>query len=225
MLHINKKLWFSPVRHLGYILIFFSSNVAVSQHYFEDHINNERWQGEICLSVIEDYRTFDIIDEEQIISKVESDSDGFFKFNKHVLDNDQKIYKLHIDNCHPKNQSGHHFRDHCSDYRDILFIAKRTDYVTFPLSFESQIFCDIVSNNPKTNAFIQIDSLKEEMKFDYSEFRSNANRQLNNKKWFKILQNFGQNLNEPLAELYVYEFLSNRSSQLYRFYLKDLSNN
>jgi DNA-binding CsgD family transcriptional regulator len=213
------------VKYLGYILIFFCGNVAVSQHYFEGHINNDRWPSDIYLSVIEDYRTFDVINDEQIINRVKSDSNGFFKFNKHELDTEQKIYKLHVDNCHSKNQSGNHFRDHCSDYRDILFIAKCTDSIIFPLTFESQIFCDIVSNNPKTNAFIQIDSLKEQMEFDYSEFRSKANRALNDKKWFKTLQDYGKNLNEPLAELYIYAFLSNRSSQLHSFYLHDLKTN
>lgn len=213
------------MRYLGYILIFFCGHVGVSQHYFEGHVNNDRWSSDIYLSVIEDYRTFDIINDEQIITKVKSDSNGFFKFNKHELDAEQKIYKLHVDNCHSKNQSGNHFENHCLDYRDILFIAKRTDSIKFPLTFESQIFCNIISNNPKTNAFIQIDSLKEAMKFDYSEFRSKANRTLNDKKWFKTLQDFGENLNEPLAELYIYAFLSNRSNQLHSFYLQDLKTN
>lgn len=213
------------MRYLTCILIFFSVNVAISQHHFEGQINNDRWPSHIYLSVIEDYRAFDIINDEQIITKVKSDSNGFFRFNKQQLDVEQKIYKLHIDNCHSTNHSGNHFENHCSDYKDILFIAKRTDSIRFPLSFESQIFCTIVSNNTKTNAFVKIDSLKEDMKFAYSEFRSKANRTLNNKKWFKILQDFGENLNEPLAELYIYEFLSNRSNQLHEFYLKDLQNN
>ncbi|WP_281168557.1 helix-turn-helix domain-containing protein [Psychroserpens burtonensis] len=213
------------MRYLGYIIIFFFGNVAVAQHHFEGHIDNERWQNEIYLSVIEDYRTFDGIDEEQIITKVKSDSSGFFKFDQNQLDINQKIYKLHVDNCTSFNQSGNHFDGYCTDYKDILFIAKRTDSITFPLSFDAQMFCDIISNNPKTSAFIKIDSLKEEMKFAYSEYRSKANRQLNNKKWFKTLQDYGQDLNEPLAELYIYAFLSDRGNQLHYYYLEDLKTN
>nr|WP_279309184.1 LuxR C-terminal-related transcriptional regulator [Psychroserpens sp. SPM9] len=63
------------------------------------------------------------------------------------------------------------------------------------------------------------------MKFAYSEFRSKANRDLNNKKWFKTLQDFGYNLNEPLAELYIYTFLSDRSHQFHNYYLEDLKTN
>ncbi len=61
------------------------------------------------------------------------------------------------------------------------------------------MFCNIKSSNPKTNAFVKIDSLREDMKFAYSEFRSEANRKLNDKKWFKTFQDFGKELNEPLA--------------------------
>jgi len=213
------------VRYSLYFIIFFFGNVTVAQHHFQGHIDNERWQNEIYLSVIEDYRTLDGINDEQIITKVTSDSSGFFKFDQNQLDTTQKIYKLHVDNCASFNQSGNHFDGHCTDYNDILFIAKRTDSITFPLSFDAQMFCDIVSNNPKTSAFIQIDSLKEEMKFAYSEFRSKANRELNNKKWFKSLQDYGKNMNEPLAELYIYAFLSDRGNQLHSYYLEDLKTN
>ena len=200
-------------------------NFANAQHQFKGHIDNDRWQSEVYLSVIDDYRTVDGINDEQIISKVSTDSAGFFEFTGDQLESEQKIYKLHVDNCTSFNQSGNHFDGHCSDSQDILFIAKSTDTIAFPLSFDAQMFCDIVSNNPKTAAFIKVDSLKEEMKFSYSEFRSKASRDLNNKKWFKTLQSYGEALNEPLAELYIYEFLSNRSHQFHNYYLEDLQNN
>ena len=60
------------------------------------------------------------------------------------------------------------------------------------------------------------------MKFDYGEFRSETNRKLNNKKWFKTLQYFGKQLDEPLAELSIYAFLSDRSNNFHEYYLEDL---
>ncbi|MCK8480782.1 helix-turn-helix domain-containing protein [Psychroserpens algicola] len=200
-------------------------NFTNAQHQFKGHIDNERWQNEVYLSVIEDYRTLEGINDEQIISKTTTNSEGFFQFVGNQLEPEQKIYKLHVDNCTSYNQGSNHFEGHCEDSKDILFIAKSTDTITFPLSFDAQMFCDIISNNPKTAAFIKIDSLKEEMKFAFSEFRSQANRQLNNKKWFKKLQDYGENLNEPLAELYIYTFLSDRSHQFHNYYLKDLEDN
>ena len=196
-----------------------------AQHHFDGYIDNERWQSDVYLSVIEDYRTLDGINDEQIITKIASDTSGYFQFKGNQLDTQQKIYKLHVDNCESYNQGSNHFDGHCADSRDILFIAKSTDSITFPLSFEAQMFCDIISNNPKTASFIKIDSLKEEMKFAYTEFRSKANRKLNNKKWFKSLQDYGEDLDEPLAELYIYAFLSDRSNQFHNYYLEDLKNN
>ncbi|WP_299228653.1 LuxR C-terminal-related transcriptional regulator [uncultured Psychroserpens sp.] len=212
------------VSYIIFILICAITNVN-AQHRFEGFIDDDRWQNEVYLSVIEDYRTLDGIYDEQIISKVTTDSSGFFRFNGDHLDTNQKIYKLHVDNCNSYNQTSNHFDGHCTDSKDILFIAKHTDTITFPLSFDAQMFCDIISNNPKTAAFIKVDSLKEEMKFAYSEFRSKANRELNNRKWFKTLQDFGKNLNEPLAELYIYAFLSDRSNQFHEYYLEDLKSN
>lgn len=214
------------MRYLVLIVLFiFFGKVTYAQHHFDGYIDNDRWQSDVYLSVIEDYRTLQGINDEQIITKVASDSSGYFQFNGNQLDAEQKIYKLHVDNCDTYNQSSNHFDGHCADSRDILFIAKSTDSIRFPLSFEAQMFCDIVSSNPKTASFIKIDSLKEEMKFAYSEFRSKANRNLNNKKWFKSLQNFGEQLNEPLAELYIYSFLSERGNQFHNYYLEDLKTN
>ena len=63
------------------------------------------------------------------------------------------------------------------------------------------------------------------MKFAFSEFRSEANRKLNNKKWFKTLQDYGEGFNEPIAELYIYAFLSERSNHFHTYYLNDLKTN
>lgn len=195
------------------------------QHVFNGHIDTERWQKDVYLSVIDDYRTIRSINDEQIISKVSADSTGFFEFRGDQLEAEPRIYKLHVDNCTSSTQIENHFDGHCSDSQDIIFIAKSTDTITFPLSFDAQMFCDIVSTNPRTAAFIKVDSIKEEMRFAYSEFRSKANRELNNKKWFKRLQDFGTSLDEPLAELYVYSFLSDRSNSIHEYYLKDLTSN
>lgn len=214
------------MRYLVFTILFiFFGNFSHAQHRFDGHIDNERWKSDVYLSVIEDYRTIDGINDEQIITKVEADSSGYFQFKGNQLESQQKIYKLHVDNCDSFNQASNHFDGHCADSRDILFIAKNTDSITFPLSFEAQMFCDIISNNPKTASFIKIDSLKEDMKFAYTEFRSKANRELNNKKWFKTLQDFGEALNEPLAELYIYAFLSDRSNPIHNYYLEDLKTN
>lgn len=200
-------------------------NTLQAQHSFKGYIDNDRWHNEVYLSVIDDYRTLENINDEQIISKATTDDNGFFEFQGNQLESTNKIYKLHVDNCSEFDQNSKHFQGHCEDSNDIIFIAKSNDTLVFPLGFEDQIFCKVASTNPKTSAFIKIDSLKEEMKYAYGEYRSQANRTLNNKKWFKTLQDFGKSLNEPLAELYIYAFLSDRSNNLHSFYLEDLKTN
>lgn len=193
-----------------------------AQYLFEGTIDHNRWQNEVYLSIVEDYRSLDGVFEEQIISKVQTDSVGHFIFFGNQISNENRIYKLHVDNCSEFDQGSNHSFGHCEDSNDIVFIAKNTDTIRFPLSFDEQMFCEIESTNEKTNALLKIDSLKERMKFAYGEFRSEANRRLNNKKWFAALQDFSKSQNEPLSQLYVYAFLSERSSNFHHYYMENV---
>ena len=214
------------MRLLFTILFFISTTCLVkAQYVFDGSINSDTWQNGIYLSIVDDYRTMKSINDEQVISKVPTDAHGNFIFKGNQLNKEQRIYKLHVDNCDSKSQDLNHFKGHCPDSKSILFIAKNTDSITFPLSFDAQMFCKISSTNPKALAFVKVDSLKEEMKFEYTEFKSKASRDLNNKKWFKVFQELGISLNEPLAELYIYEFLSDRNKPFHNYYLKDVKQN
>ncbi|MFV0541306.1 MAG: LuxR C-terminal-related transcriptional regulator [Aestuariibaculum sp.] len=208
-----------------YIGLFLLPLFVHAQYNFSGHIDNKQWHGDVYLSVIEDYRKISGIYYEQIVSKATIDSLGNFKFEGNQLENENRIYRIHVDNCFDGAMSNNHFSGRCDDSEEIVFIANNRDTVAFPFSFNKEMFCDIQSTNPKSVAFIKIDSLKEEMKYAYAEFRSEANRKLNNKKWFSTFQSFGENLNEPIAELYIYSFLSDRSNELHEYYLKDLEQN
>jgi DNA-binding CsgD family transcriptional regulator len=87
------------------------------------------------------------------------------------------------------------------------------------------MFCRVISKNDKANAFLKIDSLKHDMRYAFGTYRSEANRKINSKKWFSILQNYGEQTQEPLAELYSYAFLSDRTQPLHAYYLEDLKSN
>ncbi|NDV16815.1 hypothetical protein GO009_12335 [Muricauda sp. TY007] len=63
------------------------------------------------------------------------------------------------------------------------------------------------------------------MAYDFADYPSEANKKLNLDKWFKNLHSFGQETNEPLAELYIYDFLSDKRNETFRFYLEDLTSN
>lgn len=213
------------MKRLIVFFIFSGVNLGFAQYSFTGYVDAERWQNTAYLSIIEDYRKISGVYSEQIIAKAKADSTGFFKFEGSALESTQRIYRIHVDNCPEDDQDSNHFNGHCEDSKEIIFIAKNTDTIHFPLSFDKQMFCDVKSTNPKSLSIAKVDSLKEEMRFAYAEIRSEANRKLNDKTWFKKLQEFGEKLNEPLAELYIYEFLSNRSSDLHSYYLEDLKSN
>ena len=201
------------------------TSVCKAQYSFSGYTNPEEWDRSVYLSIVEDYRKMSGVYSEQIIAKTIADSTGYFEFKGNMLDVENRIYRIHVDRCSDIQQDTNHFNGHCSDSEALLFIAKNTDSLKLPFSFDKQVFCHVESNNPKANAFIKIDSLKNDMRFAYGEFRSEANRKLNNKKWFKTLQYFGEALDEPLAELYIYTYLSDRSSELHNYYVEDLKNN
>ncbi|SDS68194.1 response regulator transcription factor [Winogradskyella sediminis] len=207
-----------------FVLLIITS-VCKAQYSFSGYTNPEEWDKSVYLSIVEDYRKMNGVYVEQIIAKTTADDSGFFEFDGNMLDNENRIYRIHVDKCSVNQQSINHFNGHCNDSEALLFIAKNTDTLKLPFSFGNQVFCKVKSNNPKANAFLKIDSLKNEMRFAYSEFRSEANRKLNNKKWFHTLQNFGATLNEPIAELYIYAYLSDRSSDLHNYYVEDLKHN
>ncbi len=211
---------------LKILLIFLAvSAVCRAQYSFSGYINPDEQQNSVYLSIVEDYRKMSGVYAEQIITKTTADETGFFEFKGNMLDTENRIYRIHIDKCSDLQQDVNHFNGHCSDSEELLFIAKNTDTLKLPFSFGNQVFCAIESNNPKANAFVKIDSLKNDMRFAYGEFRSEANRKLNNKKWFRTLQYFGEALNEPIAELYIYSYLSDRSSDLHNYYVEDLKDN
>ena len=201
------------------------SVLSHAQYRFSGYVDKSKWHENVYLSIINDYRQLSGVYEEQILDKVEADSTGYFEFTGSMLEDDYRIYKIHTDNCEDALQELAHFSAHCDESKEVLFIGRNTDTIQFPFSFDYQMFCDVKSKNEKAIALVKVDSLKDEMKYAYSAYRSEANRNLNNRKWFKTLQDYGKSLNEPLAELYIYAFLSDRSNSLHQYYLKDLKSN
>ena len=127
---------------------------------------------------------------EQIIKKTSADSLGYFKFQGNNLSVDNRIYRIHVDECTDQTIDSNHFFGRCENSRSILFIANNTDTISFPTSFADEILCDITSTNQQSAIFLEIDALKEEMAFDFYDYPSAANRKLNSKNGsepYKIL--------------------------------------
>lgn len=200
------------------------TGIGNAQYVFTGTIEDDTWNGAAYLSVVDDYRKISGVHAEQIISKTNIINNNF-EFKGNNLDLKNRIYRIHVDNCNDNEQRANHFDGHCDNSEELIFIANNKDTIDLPISSNKQMFCSIRSTNKKSNVFFQIDSLKELMSYDYGNFRSEANRKLNNTKWFSVFQQFGEQLEEPLAELYIYNFLSDRRSDLHEHYKKDISSN
>lgn len=203
------------------IVGYYNSN---AQYVFKGYVENANENSTAYLSLINDYRKIYGVYEEQIINRVKI-IDNYFEFTGDNLNTKNRLYRIHIDNCSNEELGKNHFNGKCEESSQIVFIANNMDIINFPSSFEDQMFCSIESNNPHTKALFSIDSLKELMTYDYGNYRSEASRKLNNKKWFNKFQEFGKGLKEPLAELYIYNFLSERSSELHSYYREDIISN
>jgi DNA-binding CsgD family transcriptional regulator len=203
----------------------FSTLICKGQYEFSGLIDKEVWPGYVYLSVVEDYRKISGVYPEQIISKTTADSTGYFVFMGNNLPSENRMYRIHVDNCTETEQNTSHFNGHCPKSREIVFIANNTDTLSLPFSFDNEMFCRVLAKDEKANAFLKIDSLKNDMRFAFGTYRSEANRKINSKKWFSIFQQYGEQLQEPLAELYSYAFLSDRSNNLHDYYLEDLKDN
>ncbi len=203
------------------IVILCSLNIS-AQYHFSGKVTKEYQDGNIYLSLVEDYRKISGVHPEQILNKTKADSTGIFTFQGDNLNTENRIYRIHIDNCTEEEQQTSHFTGHCLNSKEIVFVANNTTKLELPFGFENEMFCKVVSPNEKANTFLKIDSIKNDMRFAFGTYRSEANRKVNSKKWFNSLQSFGEQLNEPLAELYSYTFLSDRTSDLHSYYVEDL---
>lgn len=205
-------------------ILFLSLTNGFAQYRFSGHVSDSIPNQTVYLSLIEDYRKVSRTYLEQIILKTATDSTGFFEFTGDNLLHENRIYKIHIDEC-SEAMGTNHFFGSCDNTKSVLFIANVKDTIYFPTTFNNEVFCDITSTNTASGTLLAIDALKEEMVYDFTDFRSDANLKLNSKKWFGKLQEYGNNLKEPLAELYIYEFLSDRRNETYDYYLKDVQRN
>lgn len=207
------------------LLILFNSDCITAQFSISGYIDLDEWEKDVYLSIVDDYRKLNGIYPDQIICKVQADDSGYFEITGDQLENQNRIYRIHVDNCKNSNNSSLHFGGICKNSKEILFIAGNKDTVSLPFSFDNQMFCEIKSTNKSALAIFKIDSLKADMRFAYSEFNSEANRKLNNKKWFNTFRDFGMDSGDPLVELYTYAFISDRSSSFHSLYLNDLVTN
>ena len=210
------------MRFFVLILLFINSLSLLGQYRISGQVSPENAGNSIYLSLVEDYRKSSRVYLDQIVQKSEVDSVGHFYFEGNNLNNQNRMYRIHLDGC-SDNTGANHFLGRCNNSKNVLFIANNKDTLQFPTSFEDQALCTITSTNTKSGLLLEIEGLKEHMAYDFADYPSEAKKKLNLAKWFNTLHTFGKEANEPLAELYIYDFLSDKRNETFRFYLEDLT--
>jgi DNA-binding CsgD family transcriptional regulator len=213
------------MKQFSFLFFILSLSLANAQYKFSGHLGEEEKGKVVYLSIIEDYRKTSRVYLDQIISKTSTDSLGYFTFRGDNLSADNNIYRIHTDECSELGQLNTHFLNSCGATKSVLFLAKNADTLSFAKTLNNEPFCTVLSTNSKSGVLLEIEDLRNEMIFDFSEIRSDASKKLNLKKWFARWQQYGKAQNEPLAELYIYGFLSNRQNETYQYYLDDLATN
>ncbi|MEP2935869.1 MAG: helix-turn-helix transcriptional regulator [Gilvibacter sp.] len=198
---------------------------AYGQYSFGGQINDEGWSGTIYLSLVDDYRKTSGVFTDQILATTTVDSLGGFVFTGDDLPDSYRFYRIHADACSENQLDMNHYTGHCPTSKEIVFLASNTDTINFPISFDAQMFCSVEATNPIALKINQVDSLKEVMRYEFAGFRSKTKNQATIGKWFENLHQFGKAQNEPLVELYIHSFLTDRSSTFYDYYKEDLNTN
>lgn len=207
------------------LLLLLVSPLAHGQFEFSGQVKEELREGNLYLSIVEDYRKLKGIHSEQILQKTKADSSGYFRFEGNNLPLENRIYRIHIDTCPDSDQAINHFSGHCENSKEILFVANNSLKLNFPFSFDNEMFCSIEGESRRATVFLRIDSLQNDMRYSMANVTSEASDKVNLKLWFGKLQEFGLELGEPLGELYIYSILSERSGPFYDHYLADIKTN
>jgi len=223
MLHGNGILvCFSMMGYRFLLYAFFCCLCCRGQYLFEGQVSQALANRPVYLSLIEDYKKCSRIYLDQIVQKTVADSSGHFSFRGKSLPPKNRIYRIHVDGCQADDEFGHHLSKTCQQRQSILFIAKNNDTLLLDKTNGQEILCAVASTNDKAPLLLEINSLKEGLTYELSEINGQKGRDIILTDWFGRMHDFAIAANEPLAELYIHDFLSDRSNETYAHYLKDL---
>ncbi len=198
------------------------SSIANAQFIFSGKVNADFQDATAYLSIVDDCNKKSLFITEAILMEAPVDSVGSFNFQGTILDQKNKIYKIHIDKCNENVTDFKHLMNHCDASREILFIANVNDSIFFPLNDLEQVFCTVSTKKSYHNALLEIDDLHEKLFADLQFSKSDLQRHTIYKNHFLSLQKFAKTFHEPLAELYAFQLYADEKSFSRTAYLKDL---
>ncbi len=204
------------------LLLFILCLQSHSQFNFSGVVNEDFIDSTVYLTTIDDYNKSSLFLTEKIIQESAIDSLGQFSFKGDFLSEKNKFYKIYIDKCNENVTNYNHLLNHCDDSNYVIFIANNNDEIYFPLNDFEQMFCSVKYTRNQNVAIHKIDSVQETLLVNLQDSKSDKQRTIIYKNYFKKLQKYSKTLNEPLAELYAYQLYSDEKSFSRISYLDDL---
>lgn len=239
-IHLDSLLSLKSISELNLYLIKFIKNrmvkflkhscylvmlVALSssaQFKFSGQVSQEFVESKAYLILIDDYKKSSLFLTDQIIQEVTIDSYGMFEFGGDFLAEENRFYKIYVDQCNDNISDFNHLLNHCDSSNSIVFLANNSDSIHFPINEMDQMFCSSDFSRPINNALFQIDSLQEVLLTNLIGTKNDKQREIIFNTYFKDLQHFSTSFNEPLVELYAYHLYANDESFTRDIYLNDL---
>lgn len=207
-------------------LFFLITQSVFAQFEFKGVVNASYYGGRAYLSVVKDCNKKALFITENILQDCQISSAGHFQFKGDFLEEDNRIYKIHIDHCTTPISDYKHLLNHCEYSSEVVFIANNTDKIYFPVNPLAQILCDIdQSTNPNSSALIKLQEYEEVLLAKLQFSKNDFQRQNIYKSYFKNLQKYSLTFNEPLVELFAYYMYAKDNSISTEVYIEDLKSN
>ncbi|MGB0870385.1 MAG: helix-turn-helix domain-containing protein [Flavobacteriales bacterium] len=210
---------------LFFFLSLFISFSGSCMFRFEGEVNSKFHNASAYLMLVEDLNRKNQFEIDQILDECEIDSSGYFSFVGDYLPEKNRVYKIYIDQCKNHISNSKHLLQYCDNHISQLFIANNSDRIFFPLNNMHQMFCSTQSKT-STNLYIsQIDSVQSELLNSAYALKSKKQRTRLFFKYYKTLQDFGKQLHDPIAELYIAFLHAEKSAFTYNMFKDDIEEN
>lgn len=113
---------------LSILILFFLcfSSKNYGQFQFSGEVNTEFTYSKIYLNIVDNYKQSELFLTEKIIQETTVDSLGYFVFKGDFLSEENKFYKIYVDNCNDNVTDYNHLLNGCDNDNSsyIIFIEQ-----------------------------------------------------------------------------------------------------
>lgn len=206
-----------------FFLLFFFPKYGHANFRFEGEVNASFTNASAYLLIVDDLNKQNLFEVESILEECEVDSSGFFTFSGDYLEQENRIYRIYIDNCNENISNSKHLLSYCDNHISELFIANNTDEIFFPLNEMNQMFCSLKSNKNDNILISKVDSLRNQLLSTSYKLKNKKQRSRLYQTYYSKLKDFGKQHNEPLIELYISYLHLNKGSFTRLLFIEDVN--